>query len=84
MRKAFITLHNPSTNKQLILPHKRLAYGSRITLTSPDPSAVSTHKRSKRDTVESDTHEVTFIPQDDAASDGENEVTNERKISDEL
>lgn len=59
----------------------RLAYGSRITLTSPDPSAVSIHKRTKRDTAQSDTHEVTFTPHDDATDD---EVAKERKISDEL
>lgn len=62
----------------------RPAYGSRITLTSPDPSAVSTHKRSKRDTVQSDTHEVTYIPIDEGTSNTEDEVTKERKISDEL
>lgn len=77
-------LHNANTNKRLIFPNKRIAYGSRITLTSPDPSAISTHKRTVRDTAQSDTQEVTFIPQDDAAAFGEEEVTKERKISDEL
>lgn len=61
------------------MSHKRPAYGSRITLTSPDPSAVDTHKRTKRDTAESDTHEVTFIPYRDG-----DDVTSERKITDEL
>ncbi|KAL7039439.1 hypothetical protein ACKWTF_009910 [Chironomus riparius] len=41
---------------------------SRITLTSPDPSAIAVHKRSKRDTAQSETHEVTFIPHDDVES----------------
>lgn len=62
---------------------KRPAYGSRITLTSPDPSAVSTHKRTKRDTAASDTHEVTFTPYNDA-TDSEDDVAKERKIADEL
>lgn len=66
------------------MSHKRAAYGSRITLTSPDPSAIATHKRTKRDTAKSDTHEVTFIPQNDETADTEDEVTNERKITDEL
>lgn len=72
---------------------------SRITLTSPDPSAVSTHKRSKRDSFESETHEVTFIPLDDTiqseVDDNEldikdesahktNDDNKERKIVDEL
>lgn len=76
--------------------NSRIAYGSRITLTSPDPSAVSTHKRSKRDTATSDTHEVTFTPSDDddVADDDESlagnvvygEVVNEerKKLDDEL
>lgn len=73
--------------------------GSRITLTSPDPSAVATHKRLKRDTVESETHEVTFIPHDDTVQSDDNEldhydnkrdadvdsgIDKERKIVDEL
>jgi hypothetical protein len=74
--------------------------GSRITLTSPDPSAVATHKRSKRDIAESDTHEVTFIPHDDTVQSDDNELDHhvdkrddasvnsdndkERKIVDEL
>lgn len=64
--------------------------GSRITLTSPDPSAVSIHKRSKRDIAESDTHEVTFTPHNDTNDDdtihssGDYESTKERKIVDEL
>ncbi|KAG5679540.1 hypothetical protein PVAND_009100 [Polypedilum vanderplanki] len=69
----------------------KTVFGSRITLTSPDPSAVSHHKRSKRDTVKSDTHEVTFIPyleEDDSESDYEEVIigssSNERKIVDEL
>lgn len=71
--------HKQSTNTQKTFSTKlRAAYGSRITLTSPDPSAVATHKRSKRDTVQSDTNEVTFVPHD------ADDVTNERKISDEL
>lgn len=72
------------TQTTIILPMKRLAYGSRITLTSPDPSAVSSQKRNKRDTAQSNTHEVTFTPNDDAASEGEDEVKKESKISDEL
>lgn len=83
---------NPNNHKNQQFPtqntfyvtHKRSAYGSRITLTSPDPSAVSPHKRAKRDTVESDTHEVTFIPYDDESSGTADEVTRERKIADEL
>jgi hypothetical protein len=73
----------------------RIAYGSRITLTSPDPSAVSPHKRSKRDTATSDTHEVTFTPSDDDVADDDEplagnviygEVVNEerKKLDDEL
>ena len=64
---------------------------SRITLTSPDPSAIAVHKRSKRDTAQSDTHEVTFIPHDDTVPySGEDvqsdhsEANKERKIVDEL
>lgn len=64
-----------------IKQHQRPAYGSRITLTSPDPSAISTLKRTKRDTAESDTHEVTFTPHNDAT---EKDAAKERKIVDEL
>lgn len=81
------TKQNPNkisnTKNTFYITHKRPAYGSRITLTSPDPSAISQHKRTKRDTVESDTHEVTFIPYDDELS-ADDEVTRERKIADEL
>lgn len=59
---------------------------SRITLTSPDPSAVSTHKRSKRDSFESNTHEVTFIPHDDDTIQSDvddNELHDDRDIKDE-
>lgn len=59
----------------------RAAYGSRITLTSPDPSAIATHKRSKRDTAQSDTSEVNFIPHEETDTE---DATKERKISDEL
>lgn len=76
----------------LININSRIAYGSRITLTSPDPSAISPHKRSKRDTAKSDTHEVTFIPSDDDTDESligdviYGEVVNEerKKIDDEL
>jgi hypothetical protein len=61
----------------------RQAHGSRITLTSPDPSAVSTHKRTKRDTAESDTPVVTFVPFDDDDT-SEGDAKTERKIADEL
>lgn len=73
----------PQTRKKTFSTKLRAAYGSRITLTSPDPSAIATHKRSKRDTVQSDTSEVTFVPHEDAEADAD-EVTKERKISDEL
>lgn len=64
------------------MSHKRPVYGSRIKLTSPDPSAIDTHKRTKRNTAESDTHEVTFLPH--IAADSQDDVTSERKITDEL
>jgi hypothetical protein len=78
---------NHQHTKSSIFSHmqnnSRIAYGSRITLTSPDPSAISPNKRNKRDTAHSDTSEVIFIPSDD---DDEGEIVNERKkiIDDEL
>lgn len=63
---------------------QRPAYGSRITLTSPDPSAISTQKRTKRDTAQSDTNEVTFIPHNSTKGTIEDVTSEERKITDEL
>jgi hypothetical protein len=99
VQKMHYTLINKVTktyeNLSLRNINSRIAYGSRITLTSPDPSAVSPHKRSKRDTATSDTHEVTFTPSDDVADDHDaslvgnvvyGEVVNEerKKLDDEL
>lgn len=83
-----INTHKITQNHQIFSHannnNSRKAFGSRITLTSPDPSAIQENKRNKRDTVESDTSEVTFIPSDDG--DNQGEVVNERKkiIIDEL
>jgi len=66
-----------------ITQQHRPAFGSRITLTSPDPSAVSIHKRTKRDTVQSDTHEVSFIPHDDD-NDNDDAVDQSERKKDEL
>jgi hypothetical protein len=73
------------------IQQNRPVSSSRITLTSPDPSAIAVHKRSKRDTAQSETHEVTFIPHDDTVpysgddvESGQNEANKERKIVDEL
>lgn len=44
-------------------PHpKRTAVGSRITLTSPDPSAAHKDTPNAWDTVHSDKDEVAFVP----------------------
>lgn len=76
-KNIIISSHNSRIEKiQLNRPVTR----SKITLTSPDPSAIATNKRSKRDTVESYTHEVTFIPFDDTVQSVDNELDHHTHI----
>ncbi|CAO1409719.1 unnamed protein product [Diamesa tonsa] len=63
----------------------KTAFGSRITLTSPDPSYVpetANKIRHKRDTATSDTYTVTFTPNSTILHMAED--LKERKIADEL